>query len=164
MTTKGRKGLSGGQHKERVQVKINWTGAQLAQERCIVSSQLSSLTSAQHATLLGDNAVMTDGAEGSYVKGWQDIDSDDEDALRQLPPGEEGDLHSHAGEADFQAIFDGVRPGRGDLHIRDDRLQKGVDSWNRQMPALVDAERVAQVQRSKYATAKIPPIERLSYT
>ncbi|KAJ7761561.1 hypothetical protein DFH07DRAFT_957156 [Mycena maculata] len=126
-------------HKETVKVKINRTGAQLAQERRIVSSQLSSLTSAQRAALLGDNAVMTDGAEGSYAEGWQDIDSDDEDALRQLPPGEEGDLHSHAGEADFQAIFDGVRPGRGDLRIRDDRLQKGVDSWNRQMPALVDA-------------------------
>jgi hypothetical protein len=47
---------------------------------------------------------------------WQDIDTDEEDALKTLPPGEEGLYHSHAGrEAVFQQIFDKCRPGYGFL-------------------------------------------------
>ncbi|KAK7052792.1 hypothetical protein R3P38DRAFT_3306380 [Favolaschia claudopus] len=61
-------------------------------------------------------------------------------ALRTLPPGEEGYLHSHAGkEATFQQIFDKCKPGRGDPRRRANRVQIMIDSWRQQLPWLVDA-------------------------
>ncbi|KAJ7784896.1 hypothetical protein DFH07DRAFT_947968 [Mycena maculata] len=136
----GRVLAPGARKQLRVNVKLNRTGAQLAEERRVLSSQIASLSSAQRSTLLGEDAVMADSSMDTYTEGWQDIDSDDEDVLRNVPPGEEGNHHSHAGpDTEFQAIFDGVQPGRGDLRIRDDRVQKVIDSWNRQMPALVCA-------------------------
>ncbi|KAJ7482796.1 hypothetical protein B0H11DRAFT_2193172 [Mycena galericulata] len=130
--------LTLGNRNQSVSVKTNRTGAQLALERRMHGNQIASLSFAQRAEFLGEDAVMTD-ADPDDIS-WQDIDDDDEEALGNLPPGEEGALHSNAGqEASFHAIFDGVRPGRGDLRIRDDRVQKVVDAWNRQIPALVDA-------------------------
>ncbi|KAJ7150433.1 hypothetical protein C8R43DRAFT_951412 [Mycena crocata] len=71
--------------------------------------------------------------------GWQDIDSDDEDAFQALPAGEEGYHHSHAGkEAVFHEIYDECKPGRGDPRRRAKRIQVMVDSWKEQMPILVD--------------------------
>jgi hypothetical protein len=91
-----------------------------------------------------------------YDDGWED----DNKGLRELPPGEEGLYSSHAGQdATVYQIMEGVRPGcvlyvsflvyfctliylnfrRRDFRIRDDRVQKVVDSWQRQMPSLVDA-------------------------
>ncbi|KAJ7785306.1 hypothetical protein DFH07DRAFT_948386 [Mycena maculata] len=135
----GRVLAPGARKQQTVNVKLNQTGAQLAAERHVLSSQITSLSSAQRAALLGEDAVMTDSSMDTYTDGWQDIDSNDEDTLRNVPPGEEGNYYSHAGpDAEFHAIFDGVRPGRGDLRIRDDRVQKVIDAWNLQMPVLVN--------------------------
>ncbi|KAJ6579764.1 hypothetical protein B0H10DRAFT_2342373 [Mycena sp. CBHHK59/15] len=76
---------------------------------------------------------------------WMDIDETEETALRQFPPGEEAFLQSHAGqEAIYHQMLRGVKPGspinrRGDLRSRGDRVQKIIDSWRRQLPALIDA-------------------------
>ncbi|KAJ6550320.1 hypothetical protein B0H19DRAFT_1298878 [Mycena capillaripes] len=75
-------------------------------------------------------------APDSYSTDWQENDSDDEEALQRLPPGEEGYYHSHAGkEAIFQEIFN----KRGDPRRRAHRVQTIIDSWKQQIPYLVDA-------------------------
>ncbi|KAJ7435348.1 hypothetical protein B0H11DRAFT_2257308 [Mycena galericulata] len=126
----------GVRRKNTVTIKTNRTGGQLAKERRSYNDQLSALSFSQREDLLG----VPDGNTGSF-DGWHDMDSDEEDALNQFPPGEEGMLQSHAGQdATFHDVMAGVRPGyRGDLRIRDDRVQKVVDAWVRQMPALIDA-------------------------
>ncbi|KAJ7506731.1 hypothetical protein B0H11DRAFT_2153790 [Mycena galericulata] len=53
---------------------------------------------------------MTDGDTSSFDDGWHDIGSDEEDALNQFPPGEEGMLQSHAGQ---DATFHDVMAGHG---------------------------------------------------
>ncbi|KAJ6632375.1 hypothetical protein B0H10DRAFT_2427108 [Mycena sp. CBHHK59/15] len=71
---------------------------------------------------------------------WMDIDETEETALRQFPPGEEAFLQSHAGqEAIYHQMLRRVKPGRGDLRSRGDRIQKIIDLWRRQLPALIDA-------------------------
>ncbi|KAJ7765467.1 hypothetical protein DFH07DRAFT_955712 [Mycena maculata] len=87
--------------------------------------------------LLGDVQM---GGAGDFYDDFGVPDSDEEDALMHLPPGEEGMLQSHAGQdTTFDKIMAGVRPGyRGDLCIRDDHVQKVVDSWKRQLPALIN--------------------------
>ncbi|KAJ6546321.1 hypothetical protein B0H10DRAFT_1852436 [Mycena sp. CBHHK59/15] len=71
---------------------------------------------------------------------WEDLDSDEEDALRMFPPGEEAVLQSHAGkEAIFHQILDKVNLWHGDPRTRSDRVQVLVNAWRLQMPALVDA-------------------------
>jgi hypothetical protein len=46
-----------------------------------------------------------------YPADGPDLDSDEEEALNSLPPGEEGFHHSHAGkEQAFQQIFEKCRP------------------------------------------------------
>ncbi|KAJ7223775.1 hypothetical protein C8J57DRAFT_1253341 [Mycena rebaudengoi] len=78
-------------------------------------------------------------ADFAGADGWADLDSDEEEALREFPRGEEGMLLSHTGqEVAIQQVMEGIKPGRGDLRICDDRVQKVVDSWMRQMPVLVD--------------------------
>jgi hypothetical protein len=46
-----------------------------------------------------------------YSVDWQDFDNDNEDILQQLPPGEEGYLHSSKGkEATFNEIYEKCCP------------------------------------------------------
>ncbi|KAJ6485994.1 hypothetical protein C8R45DRAFT_1098732 [Mycena sanguinolenta] len=79
-------------------------------------------------------------APEDYSDGWQPFDSDDEEALQTLPPGEEGYWHSHAGrEAVFHEIFDKCQPGRGDPRRRALHVQTAVNAWKEQIPYLVDA-------------------------
>lgn len=60
----------------------------------------------------GDHDIEMPDAPDYYSVDWQDVDSDDEEALQRLPPGEEGYYHSHAGkEAVFQEIFNKCQPG-----------------------------------------------------
>ncbi|KAJ7783593.1 hypothetical protein DFH07DRAFT_948610 [Mycena maculata] len=120
-----------------VKVATNRTGDQLAREHHIVNEQVSSLSFAQRQELLGDDNVQM-GEPGDFYGG---PNSDEEDALLHPPPGEEGMYQSHAGQdTTFNDIMAGVQPGfRGDLRVRDDRVQKVVDSWTRQLPALIDA-------------------------
>jgi hypothetical protein len=55
---------------------------------------------------------MPDTPEYFAADGWQDIDSDEEDAFQTVPAGEEGLYHSHAGkEAVFDQIFNKCKPG-----------------------------------------------------
>ncbi|KAJ7433566.1 hypothetical protein FB451DRAFT_1419631 [Mycena latifolia] len=124
--------------KSNVNLSINRTGAQLSEERRIFSQQLSSLSFGQREALLGDGDMPMGDPDSSQ---WVDMDSDDEAAaLQTFPPGEEALLQSHAGqEAIYQEISAGVKPGRGDLRTRSDRVQKTVNSWRHQLPALVDA-------------------------
>ncbi|KAJ7635957.1 hypothetical protein DFH06DRAFT_1272023 [Mycena polygramma] len=43
---------------------------------------------------------------------WVDFDDDEQEALREFPPGEEGMLLSHAGQdSTFHQVLEGVRPG-----------------------------------------------------
>ncbi|KAJ7438546.1 hypothetical protein B0H11DRAFT_1935169 [Mycena galericulata] len=129
----------GNSRSNTVTVKTNRTGTQLAKERRIYNEQLASLSFSQRQDLLGEDIQMSE--SGDFYDDWEGADSGEDDALMQLPPGEEGMLQSHAGQdATFDDVMAGVRPGfRGDLRIRDDRVQKIVDAWTRQMPALIDA-------------------------
>ncbi|KAJ7717201.1 hypothetical protein B0H16DRAFT_1740706 [Mycena metata] len=121
-----------------VNVNINRTATQIARDQHIYTDQIASLGFAQWEELLGNDVHMPDASWAD--DGWVDDDNDDAAALQTFPPGEEGMLLSHAGQdATFQQVLAGVRPGRGDLRVRSDRVQKVVDSWKRQMPALVDA-------------------------
>ncbi|KAF8203449.1 hypothetical protein K438DRAFT_1757772 [Mycena galopus ATCC 62051] len=71
---------------------------------------------------------------------WQHINSDEEDALRQPPPGEEGEFHSHAGkEAIFHEIYEKCKLGRGDSRRRSMRVQQMVDAWRSSIPSMVEA-------------------------
>ncbi|KAF8167514.1 hypothetical protein B0H34DRAFT_669941 [Crassisporium funariophilum] len=69
-----------------------------------------------------------------------DSDWEDEvqDGLRQLPPGEEGFLQSHAGgEAVLQAVMDGITLLKHiDSQTRKDCIQQRVNAWQRQIPHL----------------------------
>ncbi|KAJ7294039.1 hypothetical protein C8J57DRAFT_1491391 [Mycena rebaudengoi] len=120
-------------------IKTNRTGAEIAKERRIFNNQLSSLSFTQHEALIGDD--LHPHAANISSADWVDLDSDEEEALRQFPPGEEAMLMSHAGqESTVHQIMEGVKPEyRGDLRIRDDRVQKVVDSWKRQLPNLINA-------------------------
>ncbi|KAJ7118513.1 hypothetical protein C8R43DRAFT_960296 [Mycena crocata] len=107
-------------------VPVNKSGAQIQKEKMQYKQQLEALSWTQRDALFGPD-------------GWQDIDSDDEDAFQALPAGEEGYHHSHAGkEAVFHEIYDECKPGRGDPRRRAKRIQVMVDSWKEQMPILVD--------------------------
>jgi hypothetical protein len=58
------------------------------------------------------NAPKYYNAANSDQDNWQHIDSDEEDALRQPPPGEEGEYHSHAGkEVIFHEIYEKCKLG-----------------------------------------------------
>ncbi|KAJ7862680.1 hypothetical protein B0H14DRAFT_3863115 [Mycena olivaceomarginata] len=67
---------------------------------------------------------------------WDDI----ADGFLPLPPGEEAILQSHAGgEAIFQEMIAGMKPGRGDPRLRTARIQEVNKKWAAQIPQLVDA-------------------------
>ncbi|KAF7326889.1 hypothetical protein MVEN_02582800 [Mycena venus] len=150
--SKGRKpGLSGG-HKvsygrpsftnRAVRIPINKTGAQIRQAHEQAKRRVAALSFVQQNALLGqgDHDIEMPDAPDYYSADRQDVDSDDEGALKQLPPGEEGYYHSHAGnEAVFQEIFEKCQPRRGDPRRRANRVQTTIDSWKEQMPYLVDA-------------------------
>ncbi|KAJ7808508.1 hypothetical protein B0H14DRAFT_2380526 [Mycena olivaceomarginata] len=109
--------------------------------RCAYNS-VTGLSFIQRDALLGhgDHDIEMPDAPEYYSADWQDIDSDDDEALQRIPPGEEGYYHSHAGkEAVFEEIFSKCQPGRGDLRRRALRVQKTIDSWKEQLPCLVDA-------------------------
>ncbi|KAJ7016733.1 hypothetical protein C8F04DRAFT_1201568 [Mycena alexandri] len=121
-----------------VTANINRTGTEIARDRRAYNDQLATLGFSQREELLGNDIHMPDASRDDA--GWVDDDSDDGAALETFPPGEEGMLLSHAGQdATFQQVLQGVRPGRGDLRARNGRVQKVIDSWKRQLPALVDA-------------------------
>ncbi|KDR71992.1 hypothetical protein GALMADRAFT_74454 [Galerina marginata CBS 339.88] len=71
-----------------------------------------------------------------------DSDWEDEvqDGLRQLPPGEEGFLQSHAGgEAVLQAVMDGITLSKHiDSRTRKNRIQQRINAWQRQIPHLAE--------------------------
>ncbi|KAJ7798852.1 hypothetical protein B0H14DRAFT_3492174 [Mycena olivaceomarginata] len=122
-------------------VPINKTGAQLRQAREEQKMRIASLSFIQRDALLGhgDHDIEMPDAPEYYSADWQDIDSDDDEALQRIPPGEEGYYHSHAGkEAVFEEIFSKCQPGRGDLRRRALRVQKTIDSWKEQLPCLAD--------------------------
>jgi hypothetical protein len=86
---------------------------------CIYSVSVA-MSYTQRQELLGNglyNIEMSDvpkyyNAADSDQDNWQHIDSDEEGALRQPPPGEEGEYHSHAGkEAIFHEIYEKCKPG-----------------------------------------------------
>ncbi|KAJ6594083.1 hypothetical protein B0H19DRAFT_1012094 [Mycena capillaripes] len=119
-------------------VPLNQTGAQIRQAHEQHKNRLAALSFVQREALLGhgDHDIEMPDAPDSYSTDWQENDSDDEEALQRLPPGEEGYYHSHAGkEAIFQEIFN----KRGDPRRRAHRVQTIIDSWKQQIPYLVDA-------------------------
>ncbi|KAF7369452.1 hypothetical protein MVEN_00274600 [Mycena venus] len=123
-------------------IPINKTGAQLRQAREEQKMRIAALSFIQREALLGhgDHDIEMPDAPEYHSADWQDIDSDDDEALQRLPPGEEGYYHSHAGkEAVFKEIFSKCQPGRGDPRRRALRVQNTIDSWKEQLPCLVDA-------------------------
>ncbi|KAJ7431957.1 hypothetical protein B0H11DRAFT_2209917 [Mycena galericulata] len=114
----------GVRRKNTVTIKTNRTGGQLAKEWRSYNDQLSF---SQREDLLG----VLDSNIGSF-DGWHDMDSDEEDALNQFPPGEEGMLQSHAGQ---DTTFHNVMAG------------KVVDAA-RQMPAVIRTAVLRQRERS----------------
>ncbi|KAK7016037.1 hypothetical protein R3P38DRAFT_3321519 [Favolaschia claudopus] len=151
MAKTSRSGLSGahrvsygrpGRGNPAQRVPINKTGAEIKQAREKHKERIAALSFVQREAFLGDgehDIEMADAPEYYPADGWQDMDSDDEDALQQLPPGEEGHLHSHAGkEATFHQIFDKCRPGRGDPRRRATRVQTTINAWREQIPLLTD--------------------------
>jgi hypothetical protein len=100
----------------------------------------------------------TDSLAQQSFEGWED--DDDEDAgLYALPPGEEGMLHSHAGEVIVQQIMEGIDPRcvhyprvditfsiatptyrkRGDPRTCKNCIQECINAWRNQLPWLVSA-------------------------
>jgi hypothetical protein len=76
---------------------------------------ITALSFVQREELFGTgdyDIEMPDAPDYSAPDGWRDVDSDEEEALRTLPPGEEGLYHSNEGkEATFERIFENCRPG-----------------------------------------------------
>ncbi|KAJ6607593.1 hypothetical protein B0H10DRAFT_2439509 [Mycena sp. CBHHK59/15] len=123
-------------------IPLNKTGSQIQKEKEKLTGQITALSFLQRQELFrtGDYDIEMPDADDYPADGWKDIDNDEEAALGTLPPGEEGLYHSHEGkEAIFTQIFEKCLPGRGDARRRALRVQKMVDAWNEQMPALVDA-------------------------
>jgi hypothetical protein len=51
-------------------------------------------------------------ADFAGADGWADLDSDEEEVLREFPRGEEGMLLSHTGqEVAIQQVMEGIKPG-----------------------------------------------------
>ncbi|KAJ6491156.1 hypothetical protein C8R45DRAFT_1096674 [Mycena sanguinolenta] len=101
------------------------------------------LSFTQHEELFGHGHYdidMPEEPEHFHTDGWMDIDSDEEQAFRAPPVGEEALYHSHTGkEAIFHEIFDKCKPGPGDPRRHTMRVQNMVNAWKSQMPRLVDA-------------------------
>ncbi|KAJ7088984.1 hypothetical protein C8R44DRAFT_892604 [Mycena epipterygia] len=147
---KGTSGLSG-HHKvsygasirKSKSVPLNKTGAQIKARNAQLNKNIAALSFVQRKELFGTghyDIEMPDAPDYSAPDGWHDADSDEEEALQTLPPGEEGLYHSNEGkEASFERIFENCRPGRVDLRRRTQRVQQMVNAWNVQMPFLVDA-------------------------
>ncbi|KAJ7692021.1 hypothetical protein B0H14DRAFT_3531662 [Mycena olivaceomarginata] len=121
-------------------IPINKTGAQIKQAREAQKQRIAALVQREALLGQGDHDIEMPDAPEYHTTDWQDIDSDDDEALQQLPPGEEGYYHSHIGkEAVFEEIFSKCQPGRGDARRRALRVQNTIDSWKEQLPCLVDA-------------------------
>ncbi|KAJ7759684.1 hypothetical protein B0H14DRAFT_2634389 [Mycena olivaceomarginata] len=152
MVNKGKSGLSGG-HKisygrpsfknRSIRVPLNQTGAQIRLAREQQKNRVAALSFVQREALFGhgDHDIEMPDAPDYYSVDWQDVDSDDEEALQRLPPGEEGYYHSHAGkEAVFQEIFNRYSISASqDPRRRAHRVQTTIDSWKQQLPYLVEA-------------------------
>ncbi|KAF7330598.1 hypothetical protein MSAN_02460000 [Mycena sanguinolenta] len=151
MAKKVKPGLSGG-HKvtygrptlstrsKRIPINRTSTELKLARERN--KARIAALSFTQREDLLGHGPhdIEMPAAPDDYSGDWRGFDSDDDEALRTLPPGAEGYLHSHAGkEAAFHEIFDKCRPGRGDPRRRALRVQTTINSWKEQIPHLVNS-------------------------
>ncbi|KAF7334099.1 hypothetical protein MVEN_02315700 [Mycena venus] len=147
-----RKGLSAGHSvsygtqrssKKAKTVSINVSGSTLKRQEERYKEQLASLSFTQREELFGLGSYdieMPPVPQGFDDDGWQDTDSDEEEAFQRLPPGEEGLYHSNAGKEEaFHEIFQKCKPGRGDPRRRTMRIQTMIDSWKEKMPALVDA-------------------------
>ncbi|KAL1724894.1 hypothetical protein EV714DRAFT_222337 [Schizophyllum commune] len=85
-------------------------------------------------------------AREQYIEEAMDVDVQDETAeagLATVPPGEEGELHSHAGgdwediEENFQQLAHGL--SRGDPRTRRDRLERQNNMWALQLDTMTDA-------------------------
>ncbi|KAJ6538407.1 hypothetical protein B0H10DRAFT_2448753 [Mycena sp. CBHHK59/15] len=134
--------ISYGAKPVRKTVPLNKTGAQIQKESEKLTGQITALSFLQREQLFGtgDYDIEMPDVEDYTGDGWKDLDSDEEAALGTLPPGEEGFYHSNEGkEAIFTQLFEKCRPGRGDARRRAHRVQKMIDAWQEQMPALVDA-------------------------
>ncbi|KAF8336202.1 hypothetical protein F5887DRAFT_1247567 [Amanita rubescens] len=106
-------------------VKLNKTRAQLEKEKATRATLLSTLDYNTRAELLSSGVA----------------ESDDYNAFMTLPPGEEGEGHSHAGH-DFlmdEIITEMGKQKIGDYRTRNDRVQRQVDAWQGQLSTLVDA-------------------------
>ncbi|KAJ7239447.1 hypothetical protein C8J57DRAFT_1528105 [Mycena rebaudengoi] len=130
-------------------ISLNKTAAQLKHKKDQFRDQVAALSFLQREELFGEGPYdlpMDDGLlqysanDSDTDNDNASIDTDEAEAFQRLPAGDEGMLHSPAGkEAIFEKIWRKCKPGRGDPRRRAMRVQKMVDAWRAQMPALVDA-------------------------
>ncbi|KAJ7823341.1 hypothetical protein B0H14DRAFT_3146087 [Mycena olivaceomarginata] len=119
-------------------VPLNKTGKQIKAAQEKFQTQLATLNFEQRQEVLD---VDMD-ASPYFPSGFDDDENWDDmaDGFLPLPPGEEAILQSHAGgEAIFQEMIAGMKPGRGDPRLRTARIQEVNNKWAAQMPQLVDA-------------------------
>ncbi|KAJ7847108.1 hypothetical protein B0H14DRAFT_3867546 [Mycena olivaceomarginata] len=119
-------------------VPLNKTGKQIKAAQEKFQTQLATLNFEQRQEVLD---VDMD-ASPYFPSGFDDDENWDDmaDGFLPLPPGEEAILQSHAGgEAIFQEMIAGMKPGRGDPRLCTARIQEVNNKWAAQMPQLVDA-------------------------
>ncbi|KAF7356780.1 hypothetical protein MVEN_01013300 [Mycena venus] len=128
-------------------VPVNKTKAQREREKLRNNEHLAGLNFVQRELLDIDMPDAFDDIidlGGNADDDWEDM---------PLPPGEEATYMSHAGgETTLHQVMEGAWPGRGDPRTRSMRVQSQIDSWNEQMPLLVDAY-------LRYKNAGGPPVK-----
>ncbi|KAI5821559.1 hypothetical protein K523DRAFT_359235 [Schizophyllum commune Tattone D] len=116
-----------------VKQKVNKTALQLAKEK------------ERHARYISGLSFK---AREQYIEEVMDVDMPDETVeagLATVPPGEEGELHSHAGgdwediEENFQQLAHGLCGRHGDPRTRRDRVERQNKMWALQLDAMTDA-------------------------
>ncbi|KAJ7792184.1 hypothetical protein B0H14DRAFT_3160393 [Mycena olivaceomarginata] len=130
-----------GPHKNRT-VLLNKTSTQQAASQRKINRQFQALTALQRQEDVDMEDVALHPSDYINLED-NDMDNDTWDSPTDRASShiaEETFLQSRAGgEAIFQQMLDGLRPGREDPRVRNSRLQTQIDAWAVQLPLLVDA-------------------------
>ncbi|TRM55360.1 hypothetical protein BD626DRAFT_552790 [Schizophyllum amplum] len=115
---------------------LNKTTLQLAKEKEAHARYVSGLSYEAREQYIEEAMMDVDGGA---------MDEITEVGLSTVPPGEEGDLHSHAGgdwediDDNFQKLAHGLCGRRGDPRTRHDRVERQNAAWAIQLDSLTDA-------------------------
>ncbi|KAF7292672.1 hypothetical protein MIND_01165400 [Mycena indigotica] len=132
----------------RTKISANKMLTQRESDRRRQAQLLSSLSYTQRQELIGaGNYDIEMGEAPDYYdaadeqpQSWQPLNEQEVEALRHLPPGEEGYFNSNEGkEAAFHEILAKCQPKRADLRTRNMRVQEMINAWQQSMESLTDA-------------------------